>query len=280
MTAPSLTLLSPAKLNLFLHVTGRRPDGYHNLQTVFQLLNWGDTMRFSVRSDAKITVSCPALDMDMDANLAFRAARALKDAYGCDKGADIFIDKVLPHGAGLGGGSSNAATTLIALNRLWQLDLQTAELASLGKSLGADVPVFIHGHSAWAEGIGEILKPIDLPESWFVVIKPPVEIPTSEIFQSKELTRDTPAITIATFFEGQYRNDCEAVVLQRFPEVKAAYNWLAQHGKPHLTGTGSCVFLECLSEAQAARIAAAVPAENLAFAVQGINQSPTLTGTA
>ena len=275
---PSLTLLSPAKLNLFLHVTGRRADGYHNLQTVFQLLNWGDTMRFSERSDSTITVTCPALDIDVESNLAFRAARALQDRYGCNQGVDIAIDKVLPHGAGLGGGSSNAATTLIALNHLWKLNVPTVDLADLGKALGADVPVFVHGQCAWAEGIGEILQPIVLPESWFVVVKPPVEIPTSEIFQSKELTRDTPAITIAAFFEGQYRNDCEAVVLQRFPEVKAAYNWLAQHGEPHLTGTGSCVFLECHSEAQAVNIAAAVPAENLAFAVQGINQSPTLTG--
>ena len=277
---PSLTLLSPAKLNLFLHVTGRRADGYHNLQTVFQLLNWGDTMRFSERTDSTITVTCPALDIDVESNLAFRAARALQDRYGCTQGVDIAIDKVLPHGAGLGGGSSNAATTLIALNRLWKLNVPTVELADLGKALGADVPVFVHGQCAWAEGIGEILQPIVLPESWFVVVKPPVEIPTSEIFQSKELTRDTPAITIATFFEGQYRNDCEAVVLQRFPEVKAAYIWLAQYGEPHLTGTGSCVFLECHSEAQAVNIAAAVPAENLAFAVQGINQSPALTGTA
>ena len=275
---PSLTLLSPAKLNLFLHVTGRRADGYHNLQTVFQLLNWGDTMRFSERTDSTITVTCPALDIDVERNLAFRAARALQDRYGCTQGVDIAIDKVLPHGAGLGGGSSNAATTLIALNHLWKLNVPTVELADLGKALGADVPVFVHGQCAWAEGIGEILQPIALPESWFVVVKPPVEIPTSEIFQSKELTRDTPAITIAAFFEGQYRNDCEAVVLQRFPEVKAAYIWLAQYGEPHLTGTGSCVFLECHSEAQAVNIAAAVPAENLAFAVQGINQSPTLTG--
>ncbi len=274
----SLTLLSPAKLNLFLHVTGRRPDGYHNLQTVFQLLNWGDAMRFSERTDSTVTVACPALDIDVESNLAFRAARALQDSYGCTQGVDIAIDKVLPHGAGLGGGSSNAATTLIALNRLWKLNAPTDELADLGKTLGADVPVFVHGQCAWAEGIGEILQPIVLPESWFVVVKPPVEIPTSEIFQSKELTRDTPAITIAAFFEGQYRNDCEAVVLQRFPVVKAAYNWLAQYGEPHLTGTGSCVFLECHSEAQAVKIAAAVPTENLAFAVQGINQSPTLTG--
>jgi 4-diphosphocytidyl-2-C-methyl-D-erythritol kinase len=270
--------VSPAKLNLFLHVTGRRDDGYHNLQTLFQLLDWGDDVEISANSSGTITLTCPKVQLAPESNLAFKAAVALKArANDPSLGADIAIDKHIPEGAGLGGGSSNAASVLLVLNTLWQLNLPVSALADIGRQLGADVPVFVHGHSAWAEGIGENLTEVTLPETVYVVVKPDVHIATAEIFQAKELTRDTPAITIATFFEGRSRNDCESVVFQRFPKVKAIAKWLGQFGTPRLTGTGSCVFLVCQSEAQAAKIARQVPAGSQAFVAKGVNQSPVLT---
>ncbi len=270
--------VSPAKLNLFLHVTGRRPDGYHNLQTLFQLLDWGDDIRISANLSGKIRLTCPKIDLAPQYNLAFKAAEALKARANDSRlGADIEIDKHIPDGAGLGGGSSNAASVLLVLNTLWQLNYKPSDLAAIGRDLGADVPVFVQGHSAWAEGVGEQLSPVVLPETIFLVVKPAVSIATAEIFQAEELTRDTPAITIATFFEGRYRNDCEQVVYRKFPEVKAIAEWLGHFGTPRLTGTGSCVFLECQSEAQAAKIAQQVPAGSQAFVAKGVNQSPILT---
>lgn len=270
--------VSPAKLNLFLHITGQRSDGYHHLQTVFQLLDWGDDIRIRANQSAEITLTCPKIPLAPERNLAVKAALALRaHADKLDLGAHIEIEKHIPDGAGLGGGSSNAASVLLVLNKLWKLDLTADTLAEIGRELGADIPVFVHGHSAWAEGIGEHLTPVNLPEKVFLVIKPQVSIATAEIFQTKELTRDTPAITIATFFEGRYRNDCESVVFQKFPEVKAVAEWLGQYGTPRLTGTGSCVFLECQSRAQAAKIAQQVPAGSRAFVAQGVNQSPIVT---
>lgn len=270
--------VSPAKLNLFLHITGRRSDGYHNLQTLFQLLDWGDDLRITANQTGKITLDCPKISLAPEQNLAFKAALALRaQSTNPNLGAHIEIDKHIPDGAGLGGGSSNAASVLLVLNTLWQLQFKLDTLAAIGRNLGADVPVFVHGQSAWAEGIGEDLTPLILPESVFLVIKPQVSIATAEIFQAKELTRDTPAITIAAFFEGRYRNDCESVVYQKFPEVKAIAEWLGQFGTPRLTGTGSCVFLECQSKTQASKIAQQVPAGSQAFVVQGVNQSPILT---
>ena len=270
--------VSPAKLNLFLHITGRRSDGYHNLQTVFQLLDWGDDIRIEANHTGKITLACPKIPLAPERNLAFRAAVALRSCTrNLDLGAHIEIDKHIPDGAGLGGGSSNAASVLLVLNTLWDLKFDKDKLASIGRDLGADVPVFVNGLSAWAEGIGEHLTPVKLPETFFLVVKPQVSIATAEIFQSKELTRDTPAITIAAFFEGRYRNDCQSVVFQKFPEVKAVTEWLGQFGTPRLTGTGSCVFLECQSRAQADKIAQQVPAGSQAFVAQGVNQSPIVT---
>jgi 4-diphosphocytidyl-2-C-methyl-D-erythritol kinase len=270
--------VSPAKLNLFLHITGRRSDGYHNLQTVFQLLDWGDDIRIEANRTGKITLACPKIPLAPERNLAFRAAVALRSCTrNFDLGAHIEIDKHIPDGAGLGGGSSNAASVLLVLNTLWDLKFDKDKLASIGRDLGADVPVFVNGLSAWAEGIGEHLTPVKLPETFFLVVKPQVSIATAEIFQSKELTRDTPAITIAAFFEGRYRNDCQRVAFQKFPEVKAIAEWLGQFGTPRLTGTGSCVFLECQSRAQADKIAQQVPAGSQAFVAQGVNQSPIVT---
>ncbi len=270
--------VSPAKLNLFLHITSQRSDGYHNLQTLFQLLDWGDDIRIEANQTGKITLACPKIPLAPERNLAFKAALALKAYSGkSGLGTHINIDKRIPDGAGLGGGSSNAASVLLVLNKLWDLNLDTGTLAKIGRKLGADVPVFVHGQSAWAEGIGENLTPVKLPETVFLVVKPKVSIATAQIFQAKELTRDTPAITIATFFEGRYRNDCENAVFQQYPEVKAIAKWLGQFGTPRLTGTGSCLFLECQSRAQAAKIARQVPASSTAFVAQGVNQSPIVT---
>jgi 4-diphosphocytidyl-2-C-methyl-D-erythritol kinase len=270
--------VSPAKLNLFLHITGQRSDGYHDLQTVFQLLDWGDDIRIEANRTGKITLACPKIPLAQERNLAFRATQALRScSRNLDLGAHIEIDKHIPDGAGLGGGSSNAASVLLVLNKLWDLNFDNDKLARIGRDLGADVPVFVNGQSAWAEGIGERLTPVKLPEAVFLVVKPPVSIATAEIFQTKELTRDTPAITIAAFFEGRYRNDCQRVVFQKFPEVKAIAEWLGQFGTPRLTGTGSCVFLECQSRAQADKIAQQVPAGSQAFVAQGVNQSPIVT---
>lgn len=270
--------VSPAKLNLFLHITGKRSDGYHNLQTLFQLLDWGDPIRIQTNQTGKITLTCPKIPLAPERNLAFKAALALRTYSGNSTlGAHIDIDKHIPDGAGLGGGSSNAASVLLVLNKLWDLNLETSTLAKMGRDLGADVPVFVHGQSAWAEGVGEDLTPVELPKTVFLVVKPPVSIATAEIFRTKELTRDTPAITIAAFFEGRYRNDCENVVFRKFQEVKAIAEWLGQFGTPRLTGTGSCVFLECQSRAQAAKIAHQVPAGSQAFVAQGVNQSPIIT---
>ena len=274
MSTDTLELLSPAKLNLFLHVTGRQPDGYHCLQTLFQLLDWGDDMRFCSNTSGAVRLHLDGLEIPPGENLILRAA-ALLARPGC--GADIHCHKRIPVGGGLGGGSSNAATTLLALNQLWQLQLPLAQLLTLGRSLGADVPVFLAGHSAWAEGVGEQLSPVTLPERWYLIIHPGCHVPTAEIFSAPELTRDSPPITIAAFFGGTARNDCENVVTARFPEVDEALNWLSQHAEARLTGTGACVFASFTTEAEARSVAARVPAHWQHFVARGINQSPVHT---
>lgn len=275
----TLTLPAPAKLNLFLHITGRRADGYHELQTVFQLLDAGDELTFSARDDDVITLRCTgpqALDdVAEDDNLALRAARLLREASpragGC--GADIVLDKRLPTGGGMGGGSSDAATTLLGLNALWQLDLAMDTLAALGARLGADVPVFVRGHSAWAEGVGEVLTAITLPERWFLVIHPGCHVSTKVIFSHPELTRDTPAITMAAFFAGPTRNDCENLVRRLAEPVDKALKWLQKFGEARMTGTGASVFAAFDSEAQARAALAQVPAGWQAFVARGVNRS-------
>ena len=270
----SLQLLSPAKLNLFLHITGRRPDGYHELQTLFQLLDYGDTLTFQVRNDAKLQLT-PAIEgLANNDNLIIKAAQQLQRACGVVKGAEIIIDKKLPMGGGLGGGSSNAATTLIALNHLWETTLSTEELSAIGIHLGADVPVFIHGYSAWAEGIGEKLEPLELAEYWYLVVKPTCHVSTEEIFSHQQLTRDTAAITVAAFFEQGGHNDCETVVSQCYPEVAEALIWLRQFGFAQLTGTGACVFARFDDKHQAQAILNKTPAKWECFIAKGINRSP------
>ncbi|MFT7389483.1 MAG: 4-diphosphocytidyl-2-C-methyl-D-erythritol kinase [Candidatus Endobugula sp.] len=274
----SLTLASPAKLNLFLHITGRREDGYHNLQTVFQLIDYNDEINISLRDDSLFKLHHDIPGLPSRDNLIMKAAQLLNEH--CTKhnkpsyGADISLTKRLPMGGGLGGGSSNAATTLIALNYLWGSNLSTDELAKLGLTLGADVPVFVRGYSAWAEGIGEKLRPIELPESWYLVIKPNCHVATAKIFSNQELTRDTAAIKVATFLEQGGHNDCENIVCQHHPEVREALQWLHKHGNARLTGTGACVFASYTDQQKALAVLDNTPTEWECFIAKGMNHSP------
>lgn len=264
---------APAKLNLFLHIVGRRLDGYHLLQTVFQFLDIGDEIAFTVRDDGRICRRSVLAGIAEETDLTVRAARALQHAADISLGIDITIKKKLPMGAGLGGGSSDAATTLVALNHLWKAGLNEDELAELGLSLGADVPVFVCGRAAWAEGIGERLTPIELPEPWYVVIVPPCHVSTAEIFGAAELTRNAPPLTIAAFLSGAGINVCEAVVRRRYPEVAEALTWLKQYEPARMSGTGAAVFAPCADEATARRIVAAVPTAWRAWVTKGCNRS-------
>jgi len=265
---------APAKLNLFLHVTGRRADGYHELQTLFQLIDLCDTVAITVREDGQIERPVGPPQVPCEADLTVRAARALQSATGTRLGASLKVRKRIPEGGGLGGGSSDAATTLLALNEMWGCGLSLSELASLSRPLGADVPVFVQGSSAWAEGVGERLTPVTLPAKWYVVIYPGVAMSTREVFQSAELTRNSPLITIRAFFESGGRNDCEPVVRARAPQVAEALEWLARFAPARLTGTGSCVFSACGSAGDAERLAARVPDRWMSFVAQGLNASP------
>jgi 4-diphosphocytidyl-2-C-methyl-D-erythritol kinase len=269
-----IELLSPAKLNLFLHVTGQREDGYHTLQTLFQLLDYGDQMRFQANTSGKITLNCQGLDIPTGENLVHRAARALQQHAGVGDGASITLSKRLPTGGGLGGGSSNAATTLLALNHLWNLEMETGELADLGLALGADVPVFVLGCSAWAEGVGEQLQALELPDCWYLVIAPDCEVSTAEVFSQRQLTRNTAPIKIAAFFKQGGRNDCENVVRELYPEVDKALIWLNNFSRARLTGTGACVFAAFESEAQAQTVVGQLPSNWRGFVARGLNCSP------
>lgn len=267
---------APAKLNLFLHITGRRADGYHTLQTVFQFLDYSDRLYFAVREDAAVHGHGGPAGLAPEFDLCVRAARLLQQHTGCGKGVDIYNEKCLPAGGGLGGGSSDAATSLVVLNRLWGLGLGGNELAALGLQLGADVPVFIHGQAAWAEGVGEILTPVELPEPWYLVVNPAVSVSTADIFSDVELTRDTPGMTIRAFRSGGGHNDCEAVVRRRYPEVGAVLDWLNGFSAARLTGTGGCVFAAFESEAGARAVERQVPQAWSCFVARGVNRSPLL----
>jgi 4-diphosphocytidyl-2-C-methyl-D-erythritol kinase len=268
---------APAKHNQMLHVVGRRADGYHELQTVFQLIDLCDRVRIRVREDGQITRPAGAAGVAETDDLVVRAARALQAESGTGLGADIEVSKVIPMGGGLGGGSSDAATTLLALNRMWGTALDPGRIAAIGAGLGADVPVFVHGRSAWGEGVGERLTPVEMPrETWYLVIFPGVAVPTAAVFQAPELTRNSPPTTMRGFLETGGRNDCEAVVRARFPAVAEALDWLARHAPARLTGTGSCVFASFSRAADAERVAARVPDEWRAFVASGVNRSPLL----
>ncbi|MFZ5467004.1 MAG: 4-(cytidine 5'-diphospho)-2-C-methyl-D-erythritol kinase [Pseudomonadota bacterium] len=272
---------APAKLNLMLRITGRRADGYHELQTVFQLLDHGDRLAFEPRADGLIRKLDPPPGVPEDNGLAVRAARLLQQASGTRLGADIRLDKRLPLGGGVGGGSSDAATTLVALNHLWGTGLDEDRLAELGRQLGADVPVFVRGRSAWAEGVGEQLTPLDLPEHWYVVACPPVHVSTAELFADPKLERDMPRITPDDFWSGEHRNAFEPVVVRRHPVIATALDMLRPFGEPHLTGTGACVFCACTSEEAAEQARSTLPAAWTSFVAKGVNMSPlkaALTG--
>lgn len=276
MTAPaSLTdCPAPAKLNLFLHVVGRRDDGYHLLQTAFRLLDWGDRLDFRCRDDGEIhrTNDVPGVPAEQD--LVVRAARHLQAATGCRLGVDITLHKTLPMGGGLGGGSSDAATTLTALNRLWRTGLSRSALQELGLRLGADVPFFIYGRDAFAEGVGEDFQPLDLPAATYVILSPEVSVPTVEIFSAKELTRNTAPIRIADFAASLTRNDLQAVACERYPEVRKAIDWLAQYAPARMTGSGACVFAEVASEDEADEIVSLCPARWKAWKAKSLARHP------
>jgi 4-diphosphocytidyl-2-C-methyl-D-erythritol kinase len=265
---------APAKLNLFLHVVGRRPDGYHRLQTLFQILDLADTVSIAVREDGQITRAGASYEVAAEHDLAVRAARALQRATGTGLGADLRITKRIPLGGGLGGGSSDAATVLLALNSLWGCRLSLEQLGQIGLPLGADVPVFVQGSSAWAEGVGEELTAVELPQAWYVIIHPGVGVSTAEIFQCAELTRNSPLITIRAFFESGGRNDCEPVVRARVPAVAEALEWLGRFAPARLSGTGACVFAACGSAIEAERLAARVPDRWTSYVARGLNRSP------
>jgi 4-diphosphocytidyl-2-C-methyl-D-erythritol kinase len=271
---------APAKLNLFLHIVGRRPDGYHQLQTCFQFVDLCDEIEIEVRSDGQVRrgVEIPGLPYTQD--LCIRAARALKSAAGCALGAEISLTKRIPIGGGMGGGSSDAATCLVALNHLWGLNWSNERLAALGLSLGADVPVFVHGRVAWAEGVGERLTPLYPPEAPpepnYLILKPNVSVSTAEIFQDPELTRNSAPITIHGFLTAGGRNDCLGVVRRRYPEVARALDWLSLFGSARLTGTGACVFLACETLDLAQELMRKVPPEIEGFLARGLNDSPLL----
>ena len=270
---------APAKLNLFLHVTGRRTDGYHLLQTVFQLLDYCDEIFIEPKRDGEIRRPEGLAGIAPDEDLVVRAARLLQTASGCPQGAEIRVRKRIPAGGGLGGGSSDAATVLVALNRLWGLDWPVERLAGLGLRLGADVPVFVHGHSAWAEGVGERLAPIHLPPAWYLVVCPDCAVSTAEIFSDPELTRDTPETTINGFLSAGGRNDCEPVARRRYPAVSAALDWVAARSGgegARLTGTGGCVFARFEDDSRARAALEGLPAHWTGFVARGLAESPLL----
>ncbi|HWP94953.1 MAG TPA: 4-(cytidine 5'-diphospho)-2-C-methyl-D-erythritol kinase [Gammaproteobacteria bacterium] len=270
----SVSWPAPAKLNLFIHIVGRRPDGYHLLQTVFQFIDLVDELRIEVRADGLIRRTAGLASIAPEDDLVVRAARRLKAATGTPLGADIAVTKRIPAGAGLGGGSSDAATALVALNALWGTGLGLAELARLGGELGADVPVFVRGQACWAEGIGEELTPLTLPEPWYLVVKPPVEVATREIYAAPELTRNCPPLTIPGFLAGAGGNVFTPVVCARYPLVAEALRWLGRHAPARLTGTGACVFAAFGARAEAEWVKRRVPHGWQAFVVRGLNRSP------
>ncbi len=273
MQHATLILPAPAKLNLFLHITGRRADGYHELQTLFQFLDHGDKLGFALREDGEIHLHTPIDGVPHDSNLIVRAARLLQQESSSTLGADIWLDKRLPMGGGIGGGSSDAATTLVGLNHLWQTQLDEDRLATLGLRLGADVPVFVRGRAAFAEGVGEQLQAVELSEPWFLVAVPQVFVSTAEVFSAPELTRNTPPIKVRSLLEGGGHNDCQPVVEARYPEVRNALILLNKFVPARLTGTGACVFGSFPNRDDADKVARQLPATLPSFVAQGRNIS-------
>ncbi len=265
---------SPAKLNLFLYITGQRADGYHDLQTLFQFLDVGDTLTIKANTSGVIRLTPEIEGLPEENNLIWRAATALQKSTNTSYGADIHLDKILPMGGGIGGGSSNAATTLVALNFLWQLNVPTPQLAEIGLQLGADVPVFVHGFAAFAEGVGEKLQPVSPAEPWYLVVRPDVEISTASIFTHPELTRNSPKRALSELLNGSQENDCEKIVRLLYPEVDKQLSWLLQYAPSRLTGTGSCVFSEFETKLDAETVRTQLPDNVCAFVAKGKNLSP------
>ncbi|WP_072956491.1 4-(cytidine 5'-diphospho)-2-C-methyl-D-erythritol kinase [Vibrio gazogenes] len=272
---------SPAKLNLFLYITGQRDDGYHELQTLFQFLDYGDELTIQINTSGEITIS-PEIDgVPLHDNLIWKAARKLQRDTQTSLGADIHLHKVLPMGGGIGGGSSNAATALVALNHLWQCGLSQHQLSEIGLQLGADVPVFVEGHAAYAEGVGEKLTLVTPQEKWYLVVRPDVSISTATIFSHPKLTRNTLKRDLATLLQAPYENDCEKIVRKLYPEVDKQLSWLLQYAPSRLTGTGSCIFAEFSNKNEAQHVLSRLPDGVSAFVAKGCNISPlkeTLTG--
>ncbi|QLB21540.1 4-(cytidine 5'-diphospho)-2-C-methyl-D-erythritol kinase [Vespertiliibacter pulmonis] len=272
--AQQLILPSPAKLNLFLYITGKRSDGYHELQTLFQFLNFGDEITLTCRQDNKIVLANSIEGVPTEQNLIYRAAKLLQDYTACPIGADLSIVKRLPLGGGVGGGSSNAATVLVGLNKLWQTNLSLEILAEIGLTLGADVPIFVHGFSAFAEGVGEKLTACNPSEKWYLVLKPEVAISTALIFNHPHLPRNTPKRDLGQLLSIQWENDCEKIVRDLYSEVDDLLAWLLQYAPTRLTGTGACVFAEFESEAEARSVFELKPENIQGFIAQGQNISP------
>ena len=271
----SVTLPAPGKLNLFLHITGRRDDGYHNLQTLFQFIDLCDELTFTLTEDDTVQIQPEVEGVPLKDNLIYKAAMLMKPYRKLPKGILVELDKHLPMGGGIGGGSSDAATTLLALNKLWQCECSLDQLANLGKRLGADVPVFIFGHSAFAEGIGEKLTKVTPKTPYYLLLKPKCHVPTVQIFTDKHLTRDTPAIRISHALKLEGHNDCLEVVKRLYPEVDEALKWLSQFGDAKLTGTGACLFLAFDSIDDAERVRASAPKNWQTWVCRGRNTSPT-----
>jgi 4-diphosphocytidyl-2-C-methyl-D-erythritol kinase len=265
---------APAKINLFLHVVGRRADGYHLLQTVFRFLDFGDILRFEPRSDGRIMLATPLPGVPPETDLTVRAATALQAATSATAGVTLYVDKRLPMGGGLGGGSSDAATTLMALNHLWHTGLDSLQLQRIGLALGADVPIFVHGRAAFAEGVGERFADVTLPAGWYLVLVPAVAVPTHEIFRSAQLRRDTPAIAAADWYPGVGHNDLEAVACALYPEVTHHLEWLRQYGDARMSGSGACCFVEFRQEFAARAALAALPTDMRGFVAAGLDRHP------
>ena len=270
----NLTLSAPGKLNLFLHILGRREDGYHNIQTAFQFIDWCDELTFHARTDKEIHLTSDIIGVPEADNLVVRAAAGLQKESNCHRGVDIHLKKRIPIGAGLGGGSSDAATTLLALNALWETRVSLERLLKMGAMLGADVPIFIHGHAAWAEGIGTELTNMILPEPWYVLIIPPVRAHTETLYNDPRLTRDSAALTISNYHPDQGHNDFEKILRFDYPEIAHALDWLGQFARARMTGSGSVVFAGFDTQEEAGTIAAQVPSPSEARVVKGLNQSP------
>ena len=272
--AQPLCVPAPAKINLFLHIVGRRPDGYHLLQTAFRMLDWGDEITLQRRDDGLILRTSDVPGVPAESDLVVRAARALQAASGSRFGADIGVLKRIPMGGGLGGGSSDAASVLLALNRLWGCGLSRQALQDLGLKLRADVPFFIFGETTFAENVGEALRSLAVPPAWYVVVAPPVSVPTAEIFSAKELTRDTEILIMQGFAAHKTRNDMQAVVCVKYPEVAESLEWLSQYGDARMSGSGACLFAPFDTEGQARQVAASVPSGWKVWVARGLDRHP------